>query len=365
MSRVARRSLFVLLVALFIAIPATLAQTADPPPPAADDRPWPEPLLPTAEPSTAAPTAPEPRAAAGVTLPWSRIAYYAYGDENWDIYYSDDAGEAIARLTTNQAIEVEPDLNRGGTHVVYISDIDGDFDIYLMNVNSRASVRLLNTPADEHTPVWGPDGRIAFQSNMDGQPEIYVMNSSGGEVTRLTNNPDFDGHPSWSPDGRLAYASRHNGQYRIWLMNGAGSGQQQLSSQPGGLYPAWSPSGVHIAYSADSNNDGWLDLWLMNADGTEQQEIRRSSETYDTMPRSWAPDASHLALTVVHYVYIDQVGLWFIERSSIHKMYLGYGRPTEQIAARAYPFAPSWATIDTEAPVTSIAPLPPATPHPP
>jgi len=358
MSRVTRRLLFVLLVGLFAAIPAALAQPADPPP--ADDRPWPALLLPTAEP----PAASAPRAAAGVSLPWSRIVYYAYGDGNWDIYYSDDAGEAKDRLTTDKAIEVEPDLNRGGASVIYVSDVDGDFDIYLMNVANHASVRLLNTPADEHNPVWSPTGRIAFQSDMDGQPEIYVMSANGSGVTRLTNNPDFDGLPSWSPDGRLAFSSRHNGQYRIWVMNSDGSGQKQLSSQPGGLYPAWSPSGAHIAYSSDTNNDGWLDTWLMNADGTEQQEIHRTPATVDSMPRSWAPDASYLAYTEAAYVYVDQVGLWLIEHTNLMKMWLGYGRPIERIPAMTYPFAPSWATIDTEAPVSAIDPLPAVSPHP-
>lgn len=356
MSRLARGLPFVLVVCLFIAIPATLAKTADPPP--ADDRPWPSPLLPLVEP----PPSPAPRAAAMTELPWSRLVYYAYGQRNWDIYYSDDGGQQTVRLTTSKTIEVEPDLNRGGTHVVYVSDQDGDFDIYLMRVSDQAKVRILDTPADEHTPVLSPDGRIAFQSDMDGQPEIYVMGANGSGLTRLTNNPDFDGLPSWSPDSRLAFSSRRNGQYRIWVMNADGSGQTQLSSQPGSLYPAWSPAGGQIAYSADGDSDGWLDLWLMNADGTQQQELRRSRATFDTMPRSWAPGASHLALTEAHYVYYE--GLWLIENTDILKMTMDSGLRTEEISAPAYPFAPAWATLDTEAPVTAIAPLPAVSSHP-
>ena len=42
-------------------------------------------------------------------------------------------------------------------------------------------------------PVFSPDGtRIAFMSNRDGNPEIYVMNRDGSNVRRLTNHPAID-----------------------------------------------------------------------------------------------------------------------------------------------------------------------------
>ena len=367
MSRVVRGFLFVILVCLFIAIPATLAQTADSSPanpPPADDRPWPSPLLPAIE-SVEPPSPPESRAATTPNLPWSRLVYYAFGrHQNWDLYYSDDVGSQIVRLTTSKAREVEPDLNRGGTGVVYVSDEDGDFDLYFMRLSDQMRWRVLDTPANENTPVWGPDGRIAFQSDKDGQPEIYVIRADGSGLTRLTNNPDFDGFPTWSPDGRLAFSSRRNGQYRIWVMNADGSGQKQLSSQPGGLYPAWSPFGSQIAYSADSDGDGWLDPWVMNADGTGQRQIRRSIPTVDTMPRSWAPDESHVALTEVGYDYFEQVGQWLIVRSALLRLYMGATPHMDITNAELFPFAPSWATLDTEAPVTKVSPLPAVSPHP-
>ena len=38
-----------------------------------------------------------------------------------------------------------------------------------------------------------PDGkRIAFVSDRDGNPEIYIMNSDGSNQIRLTNNVAFD-----------------------------------------------------------------------------------------------------------------------------------------------------------------------------
>ena len=42
-------------------------------------------------------------------------------------------------------------------------------------------------------------GKVAFLSDRDGNLEIYVMNADGSNQTRLTNNPAMDIAPSWGP----------------------------------------------------------------------------------------------------------------------------------------------------------------------
>ena len=49
------------------------------------------------------------------------------------------------------------------------------------------------------TPNRGIGGCVAFVSGLDGNPEIYVMNADGIGVTRLTDNPNWDGMPARSP----------------------------------------------------------------------------------------------------------------------------------------------------------------------
>jgi len=41
--------------------------------------------------------------------------------------------------------------------------------------------------------------KIAFTSKRDGNYEIYVMNVDGTKQKNLTNNPAQDISPSWSP----------------------------------------------------------------------------------------------------------------------------------------------------------------------
>ena len=50
----------------------------------------------------------------------------------------------------------------------------------------------------EWEPSWSPDGkRIAFMSERDGNPEIYVMDADGANPQNLTNNRHADHSPAW------------------------------------------------------------------------------------------------------------------------------------------------------------------------
>ena len=60
----------------------------------------------------------------------------------------------------------------------------------------------------------GANGKIAFVSDRDGNDEIYVMTATGSGVTRLTNNAAVDISPRWSPDGKkIVFASDRDGNY--------------------------------------------------------------------------------------------------------------------------------------------------------
>ena len=63
-----------------------------------------------------------------------------------------------------------------------------------------------------------PDGKkIVFMSDRDGDIEIYVINADGTHLNRLTQAPGRDAHPAFSRDGRkIAFQSpRGNVQPQI------------------------------------------------------------------------------------------------------------------------------------------------------
>ena len=89
---------------------------------------------------------------------------------------------------------------------------------------------MLTDASPTTTPA--PCGKIAFISNRDGNDEIYVMNADGSNQTRLTNNPAMI-RPSFSPDGsKIAFVSNRDGNYEIYVMNADGSNQTRLTNNP-------------------------------------------------------------------------------------------------------------------------------------
>src|SRR5262245_17961179 len=66
-----------------------------------------------------------------------------------------------------------------------------------------ATISQARPVASDFFPQWAPDGhRIVFESHRDGDPEIYVIEADGTAPVRLTHAPGRDGHPSYSHDGR-------------------------------------------------------------------------------------------------------------------------------------------------------------------
>ena len=109
-----------------------------------------------------------------------------------------------------------------------------------MHADGTNAARLTSHAADDDSPAWSPDGsRIAFVSDRDGNREIYVMYANGSRPTRLTNAPASDSRPAWSPDGsQIAFTSfRDASTAAVFVMNADGSGVRRLAF---GRDPAWS-----------------------------------------------------------------------------------------------------------------------------
>lgn len=177
--------------------------------------------------------------------------------------------------------------------IAFVSNRDGDDEIYVMEPDGTVVTRLTNSPEWDWFPAWSADGtKIAFASYRDGgNPEIYVMNADGSDQTRLTNNSAFDSDPTWSPDGtKIAFTSNRNGDYEVFVMNADGSGATNLTDYPSknDADPAWSPDGSKIAFW--SIRDGFDAIYVMNADGSGQTNLTPSGGGgHDP---DWSPDGT-------------------------------------------------------------------------
>jgi len=127
--------------------------------------------------------------------------------------------------------------------IVFMSERDGDREIYVMDTNGKNQRNITNQRlTEERTPSWSPDGKkIAFLSDRNGDCEIYVIDSEGKNPRNLTNHPAGDSYPSWSPDGqRIAFVSDRDGNCEIYVMDADGKNQRRLTKHSAkDMEPDW------------------------------------------------------------------------------------------------------------------------------
>ena len=95
----------------------------------------------------------------------------------------------------------------------------------------------ISHPDGDHvatSPQWWPDGaKLAFISDADGNDDIYIVNPDGSELTQLTITQRHDSpgvwDMAWSPDGtELAYGVGPYGVRRIHIISTDGTETAQV-----------------------------------------------------------------------------------------------------------------------------------------
>jgi hypothetical protein len=243
--------------------------------------------------------------------------YQVLVEGNWEIYRFIDLVNSHewneVRITNHPANDTQPQVNLATTDILFVSDRDGQRELYLMPTTGVNVNRLTFTPdQQEQDPAWSRDGKsIIYAADVNGRLQIFHRNLSGIQVTQLTNTTNVhNAMPTWSPNGdRIAWVRIEGDVRQLWIMNADGSQAKAVTDPLLNLRnPAWSPSGTEIAMDYDADADSFNEGAVLNLESSvlqmvydpsylipadEEGEVDRVVP-WDITMGGWSPDGTTL-----------------------------------------------------------------------
>ncbi len=196
------------------------------------------------------------------------------------------AGARFLSLTNWDGAEEGAEISPDGRFVAFLSDHDGEFDIWLTQIGTGHFTNLTR-----NVPPLAPLGLIVRKLGFSGdgseiwfnpaaRAALMLMPSTGG-TPRAFLGP-FANTPAWSPDGtRLVYFQKPgDGDDPLYVADRSGMNGRELVPPQKGLRrnnPAWSPDGrwIYFVSGSEPQDEMDIDIWRVPSSGGLPEPITR------------------------------------------------------------------------------------------
>ena len=230
-------------------------------------------------------------------------------------------------LTSFPGLELDPAIAPAGNFVAFAWEGEGgdNFDIYVQAIDGGRPVPLTTDGADDHAPMWSPDGqRIVFERDLNGTRVIFSVSVLGGDERQLFKaGAECDGWRfgawacglSWTPDGQhLVFGAQSSSSYlsssAIYLYSLKDGTKRQLTRPPANLsdiHPMVSPDGRYLGFVRLNPRSRGGNVFVQQLEQLQvvgeprQLTLDRAVNAFD-----WTPDSR----SVIHDAGPVEPGLW-------------------------------------------------------
>jgi serine/threonine protein kinase len=171
-----------------------------------------------------------------------------------DLWVYDLVRRAKTRITFGPGVNVYPVWSPDDTRIAFASNRSGAHGLYQTSASGTGGDELLlSAPSTFQFPTdWSQDGHIAFMSNDSKSKtgmDIGIASVSDRKAWLLLNTPFNEGSPEFSPDGRyLAHVSDESGKAEVYVRTFPAAGGKWQVSTGGGRSPLWRRDGKEIFF---------------------------------------------------------------------------------------------------------------------
>jgi len=217
-----------------------------------------------------------------------QLAYVSFEGSKSSIFVQTLRSGNRFQVSNKPGINGAPAFSPDGRKlVITLGGVDGNPDIYVLDVRTRQTTRLTRHRAIDTEGTWSPDGKyIYFTSDRAGGPQVYRISANGGNPERITFEGSYNARPRLSPDGtRLAMVHNDRGNYRIAVMDIERRDLLVLSTGRQDESPSFAPNSDSLIYATRQGGDGVLET--VSADGLIRQKL--ASGQGDVREPVWSP----------------------------------------------------------------------------
>ncbi|MCB0595011.1 MAG: TolB family protein [Lewinellaceae bacterium] len=196
---------------------------------------------------------------------------------------------------------------------------------------------LTNHPGNDRYASYSPDGQwIVFESDRNGRWDIFLMDAEGGQLSQLTDLPAGCRRPSWHPNGRkVLFESTRNGATALFEIHTDGSGQKELlrldTETDAGLFARYAPDGSRIAYALKESETNF-NLYLYSI--VEDRSTALFTDEYRNVYPQWHPSGKEILFFSRHETNNED--------DEIYRMNLKTGKLKRLTNWPQHNFCPAW-----------------------